>query len=41
MGESMQVNGRYQAILVVDIGGEFSILGLFAMSMGLLATHQW
>ena len=37
-GQSAWVDGRYWAILVADIGSEFSVLGPFATSMGLLAT---
>ena len=38
VGQSMGVDSRNQAILVVDVGGELSVLGTFVMSVGLLAT---
>ena len=38
MGQGMQVNSGYQAILIVDIGGELSILGVLMASTHLLAT---
>ena len=38
VGQNVWVDGRYWAILVLDIGGEFGILGPFAMSAGPLAT---
>ena len=38
VGQGMQVNGGNWAILVVNVGGKLSILGLFATSTGLLAT---
>ena len=38
MGQSMWVNSGNWAILVVDIGGEFGVLGMLTASMHLLAA---
>ena len=38
MGQSMWVNSGNWAILVVDIGGEFGVLGMLTTSMHLLAA---
>ena len=38
VGQSMGVDSWNWAILIMDVGGKFGILGTFAMSMGLLAT---
>ena len=38
VGQGTRVNGGNWAILIVDIGSKLSILGPFAMSMGLLTT---
>ena len=38
MGQSARVNRRYRAILIVDVGGEFSVLGALMTSARLLAA---
>ena len=38
VGEGTWVNGGYRAILIVDVGGELSILGTLMASVYLLAT---
>ena len=38
MGQGVWVNGGYRAILIVDVGGKFSILGTLTMSARLLAA---
>ena len=38
MGQSVRVNSGYRAILVVDVGGKFSVLGALTTSARLLAA---
>ena len=38
VGQGTWVNGGYWAILIMDIGGKFSILGALTMSTHLLST---
>ena len=38
MGQGAWVNGGYRAILIVDIGGKFSVLGALTTSARLLAA---